>query len=197
MVKSVHVLLYDIVRYLLLYQHGGVYLDTDVILLKPLPPDNNFVSVEYRPKQNLAAGAIKFQPRHQVIRTILENLAANFSGLEWGANGPLQLTKVVRRLCEVAGGGWWGGGGDRDGWTCGDVTIFRQEYFYPVNWRHWQSLFLTKDSDNVMAEHSGSYVAHLWGHHSRGQRAVERGSAVGKMARRNCPEAAQEFSWID
>ena len=185
----------DLVRYLVLYQYGGVYLDTDVILLRPLPPNNNFVSVEYQPVNHLAAGAIKFQPRHHVVKEILENLADKFSGSSWNANGPLVLEGAMRRLCESEGGGWWHGGGDKDGWVCGDVSIFREEYFYPVNWRAWETIFQSSYREEVLAAHRHSYAAHLWGHLSR-QARVEWGSAGGQMARGNCPTAAQGFMWV-
>ena len=102
------------IRYLLLYQYGGVYQDTDVILLRHLPQHANFLGVEYWSLNRLGAGVIKFQPKHEVVQNILEYLAANFSGSKWGANGPLVLDGVVRRLWEREGGGWWSGGGDRD-----------------------------------------------------------------------------------
>ena len=65
----------DLLRFSLLYRYGGTWLDTDVICIKPLPPDRslltslqfleiscrNFVSVELESKNHLAAGVIKFQ----------------------------------------------------------------------------------------------------------------------------------------
>ena len=181
-------------RYLLLYEYGGVYLDTDVILLRHIPPQANFLGVESWSLNLLGAGVIKFQPKHTILRRILENLAANFSGSSWGANGPMVLDGEMHRVCESEGGAWWRSGGDADGWTCGGVQIFRQEHFYPVNYLFWEMMFMTKHKDDVLAEHSHSYASHLWGHMSRGV-GVEWGSAVWEMARNHCPEAAAGFDW--
>ena len=67
---------------------------------------------------------------------------------------------------------------------CGDVSVFPQDSFYPVNWRSWHWLFKVQwisrrwSADlGYQAEHAEealtrlnhSYIAHLWGSHSRGQ----------------------------
>ena len=150
--------------------------------------------MEFRPVNHLAAGVIKFQPKHQVMREVLEHLAERFSGSSWGANGPLALESVMRKLCEKEGGGWWRGGGDEEGWICGDVRIFREEYFYPINWRSWETIFQTSEKAGVLAKHRQSYATHLWGHLSRGA-AMGAGSAGGEIARVHCPVAAQGFMW--
>ena len=118
----------------------------------------NFVSVELATKNHLAAGAIKFQVRktgnpfhilhlhsfqrnHPVMNDILDKLATEFSGSEWGANGPLQLTKAMRKYCEDQ---MWS---SKDGDTisrCKDVTVFKEEHFYPINWRQWPWMFNVK-----------------------------------------------------
>ena len=145
--------------------------------------------MESQPLNHLAAGSIRFQEKHQVLKKVLENLAENFSGSTWNANGPLVLEKVMRNECAEQDGGWWSGGGDVDGWSCGDVKILRDEYFYPVPWRSWKSLFQRSEKDNVLQAHSGSYATHLWGHKSRGA-TIEYGSAVWQLARKHCPVAA-------
>ena len=175
---------------MLLYEYGGLYLDTDVIVLRQIPTSwDNFVCVESEHLNHLAAGSIKLQQKHEVMRKVLENLAENFSGSVWNANGPLVLEKVMREVCEEEDGGWWAGGGDKEGWSCGDVKILRDEYFYPVHWRAWKSLFQRSEEKKVLQAHSGSYATHLWGHQSRGA-TVEQGSAVWQIARTHCPVAA-------
>ena len=181
-------------RYLLLYQFGGVYLDTDVILLKRLPSIDNFVSVEFKPKNHLAAGLIKFEAGHPVLKKIMEKLPDTFSGSSWGANGPLMLEGVMREICNDQGGGWWSQEGDEEGWLCGGVRIFKEEYFYPVNWRYWKSLFDSEEKEDVMTAHRISYATHLWGHLSQ-KANISVNSPVGEIARMNCPWAAKSFQW--
>ena len=130
----------DLIRYQLLYQHGGTWLDTDIISIQHLPNNvTNFVSVELSTKSHLAAGATRFSSHHPVVGRILDNLRTDFSGREWGANGPVQLTKVMRDLCGRGDHDW---SADTDHETvCGNVTVFKQKHFYPINWRQWFWMF--------------------------------------------------------
>ena len=86
-----------------MYQYGGLYLDTDAILLRPLPQHDNYAGVESWDLHHLEAGVVKFQKHHPVIRSILNTLANTFSGSEWSANGPLVLEGELRMLCEDEG----------------------------------------------------------------------------------------------
>ena len=52
----------DILRVLVLRQFGGIYLDLDALIIKPLPPAPNFVGVVKDGK--VANGLLKFQKNH-------------------------------------------------------------------------------------------------------------------------------------
>ena len=118
----------------LLFNYGGTWLDTDIISIRHLPNRTNFVSEELATKSHLAAGATRFSRHHPVVGRILDNLSTGFSGREWGANGPEQLTRVMREHC--GGDNDWGADPDHET-VCGDVTVFKQKHFYPINWRQW------------------------------------------------------------
>ena len=128
------------------------------------------------------------------MNDILDKLATEFSGSEWGANGPLQLTKAMRKYCEDQ---MWS---SEDGDTisqCKDVTVFKEEHFYPINWRKWPWMFNVKfiktfsapcydtlskfgnclNWKQLQAEHAAdamsrlnkSFIVHLWGSKSQGR----------------------------
>ena len=128
-----------------------------------------------------------------MINNILANLKTEFSGSEWGANGPLQLTKEMTKFCEDQM--WTSEHGDPT--QCKDVTVFKQEHFYPINWRQWPWMFKVKRLKNIFApcpdtlskfgnclnrkqlqaEHAAdamsrldkSFIVHLWGSKSQGR----------------------------
>ena len=52
----------DILRVLIVKKFGGIYLDLDALILKPLPPAPNFVGREN--DDYVAGGLIKFQKNH-------------------------------------------------------------------------------------------------------------------------------------
>ena len=52
----------DILRVLIVKNFGGIYLDLDALILKPLPPAPNFIGREN--DEYVAGGLIKFQKNH-------------------------------------------------------------------------------------------------------------------------------------
>ena len=175
----------DLLRYLLLHRWGGVYLDTDVILLKTLPEAKNFTAIEWAPLDRLAAGAMAFTPAHPVITEVLASLAANFS-TTWGGNGPLRLDSVLRAKCLQPRENW--------GKWCGDVAILPQQEFYAINWRHVDRFFHPDAWPEVSTALKGRSGVHLWGKHSRSLMASLKGGRdqpLLKVAIKNCPTAHQ------
>ena len=81
-----------------------------------------------------------------MITDILQNLKIEFSGSEWGANGPLQLTKAMRKFCDDEM--WSSDDGDNIS-QCKDVTVFKEEHFYPINWRQWPWMFQVIFKKNI------------------------------------------------
>ncbi|KAF5306244.1 hypothetical protein FQA39_LY08942 [Lamprigera yunnana] len=87
----------DVLRYLTLWKYGGIYLDLDVIVIKPLhelPP--NYAGSES--ERNVAAGVLNFSPEgigHKYAAMCLEDLQKNFRGKDWGYNGPGVITRTV------------------------------------------------------------------------------------------------------
>jgi hypothetical protein len=98
----------DLVRLLLLAERGGVYLDADVILLRPLPsalteapvamamsPNANHATLgfEIYSSGNLVSTAvlaanIRFQVTRHALRQMLLALPLRYNGLEWISIGP-------------------------------------------------------------------------------------------------------------
>ena len=52
-------------------------------------------------KEFLAPGVMNFQLGHPVIQILLNEVLDNFSGQDWGANGPKLLTNVMRKVCGI------------------------------------------------------------------------------------------------
>ena len=73
-----------------------------------------------------------------MLQDILDHLNTEFSGSEWGANGPLQLTKAMKKSCDDQI--WTSEEGDNIT-LCKDVTVFKEKHFYPINWRQWPWMF--------------------------------------------------------
>jgi len=104
----------DYVRFYALYNFGGVYLDTDIELVKNLDPllNNKFFSgSENRDNKNVSAGVLGSVEKHEYLECVL----AYYDKLKSYETSPFVLTTVYNnKLFE-------------------SVTIYESQYFYPYN----------------------------------------------------------------
>ncbi|KAL7636301.1 UNVERIFIED_CONTAM: hypothetical protein RMT77_013060 [Armadillidium vulgare] len=126
----------DVLRWLLLWKYGGIYLDTDVIVKENLMQYENFSGLES--DRWVGAGVLGFVPGHPLIELCLKKLITNFDVNGWGSIGPELLTQSLIEKCgmELPSGKLN---------SCPDVKIFGPKAFYPIPWWEWPS-YLKKDS---------------------------------------------------
>ena len=105
----------DLIRLLVLYKWGGIYIDTDIITVRrfdDLP--ENVLGLE---DEAILNGAVMmFKKDHPFLRRCIEKYAGSYDGTSWGANGPHLLTKVWREF--------------RVGNRADDIKILRRTAFY-------------------------------------------------------------------
>ena len=169
----------DLIRYLILYNFGGTYLDLDALVIKALPNLTNFLGRESLQYEYLAAGVLRFQRDHPILVRFLQYLKYNFNGQDWSANGPKLVTKVMQELCHTP---------ELSQMTsdkCLGIHVFDPHAFYPVPWRNWQDLYQTE----LHHELYDSYSVHLWGRHSSQIKLEDLpgNAAIIKLAKTHCP----------
>ncbi|KAJ8549593.1 hypothetical protein K7X08_033300 [Anisodus acutangulus] len=165
----------NLLRLGLLYKFGGIYLDTDVIVLKSFRKLRNVIGaqtidVETRNWSRLNNAVMIFDKGHPLLYKFIEEFALTFDGNKWGHNGPYLVSRVVAR---VSG---------RDGYN---FTVLPPMAFYPVDWNRIGSLFLGPRNEThsrwlllkLRKIQSESLAVHLWNKQSRGLE-VEEGSIV-------------------
>ena len=182
----------DALRYVTLWRHGGLYLDTDVIVLKPTENLTNFVGRESN--KWLAAGILKFSQGHTFIQDCIQEFLGDFRGDVWGYQGPELITRVLDRQCNVSCHGCGRmdvmGVIDKET-TCAGVTVYPTSYFYSIHWSNWSDLFT---SDKVLSEKTlkkleNSYLLHSWGMWSRNVKIFSASSQpYAVLAREHCPK---------
>lgn len=128
----------DIVRLVALYEEGGIYLDTDVLVLKPFDDllDNSFFTGEYK-SGALNAAIIGSTPHHPVLKQLL----LYYENLEFDQTRRITIPQVFDEIILNANNG--------------SVKIYPQDYFYPLPLDKKEkeySQFLTHNS----------YCVHLW-----------------------------------
>lgn len=138
----------DYVRISVLLQHGGIYMDTDMLLLKPLDGflhHRAFAGFEDERNVNFAlAGA---EPEHPFLRECLEC----YDNMDFNAGPPPLIPHVVSD--RLRRHGMTGTG------TVRDVTLYPCEYFYP--WPFDRRLERPDFQEFLRPE---SHAVHLWNH---------------------------------
>ncbi|XP_028173012.1 lactosylceramide 4-alpha-galactosyltransferase-like [Ostrinia furnacalis] len=173
----------DVLRYLSLYKWGGVYLDLDVVVAKPLGSlVKNWAARESGIA--VAAGAMAFSDDkvgRQVAEAAIRDIKWNYRGDVWGHNGPGVITRVLKNMCSTA-----------DVWkmttaTCRGFEVYGPEYFYPIEWQKAHVYFERGHIDMDKA-----YVYHVWNHFSQHFK-IQRGSPYDTLAKTFCPTAYSIF----
>ncbi|XP_060674423.1 uncharacterized protein LOC132804276 [Ziziphus jujuba] len=174
----------NLIRLTVLYKYGGVYLDTDIIILRDFSELRNSIgaqSIDRATKQwtILNNAVMVFDMNHPILLDFMKEFSLTFNGNIWGFNGPFLLTRVMKRV-----------GSDYN------VTVLPPEAFYPVDWFKIHRLFKKpeiaaecrwiKSSLNELNGNGGNiYALHLWNKRSKKLKVGE-GSVMERLILDHC-----------
>ena len=159
----------NLLRLALLYLHGGVYLDTDVFVIRPFPRAllRNALGYEDVNDQQPNGAVMAFDKGSRFLALALERFVKEYDGEVWGWNGP----KLLRRLLEDPtvtphvrnATAWWGSGDGAGGFAGGgDViaSILPHGIFQPIRWQEASRCFtdsgFAPDLSRTLAIHLNS-----------------------------------------
>lgn len=173
----------NLLRLALLYKFGGVYIDTDVIILKSLAKLRNVIGAQTMDLETgnwsrLNNAVMIFDKKHPLLYKFIQEFALTFNGNKWGHNGPYLVSRVVTRVQ------------NRTGF---DFTVLPPSAFYPVDWSRIRSLFHAPKVENhtrwrlakLRRIREESFAVHLWNRQSR-RLEVEDGSVVSYIMSDSC-----------
>ncbi|XP_069807914.1 lactosylceramide 4-alpha-galactosyltransferase [Dendropsophus ebraccatus] len=166
----------DACRLAILWKWGGIYLDTDFIVLKNLLSLTNAMGLQ---SLYIINGAfLTFQPRHKFIDLCMKDFVDTYNYWLYGHQGPQLLTRVYKR--------WCGTRRLRDKSSCRGVNVLPKENFYPVDWQDWKKFFEVIEPKEMKRLLRNSYGVHLWNKKSQGQR-LEEGTFLEHLQLKYCP----------
>ncbi|ESW12359.1 hypothetical protein PHAVU_008G105700 [Phaseolus vulgaris] len=173
----------NLVRLAVLYKYGGVYLDTDFVVLKPLSGLRNSIGAQSMDSGNkhwtrLNNAVLIFDMNHPLLLRFINEFVLTFNGNKWGYNGPYLVSRVVERL------------GERQG---SNFTILPPLAFYPADWKKIGGFFRKPktrgESEWVEAKllqlSKENYGVHLWNKESRNLK-IEEGSVIARLISDRC-----------
>lgn len=174
----------NLIRLAMLYKYGGVYVDTDFIILKDFSELRNSVGAqsvdcESRNWTRLNGAVMIFDINHPLLVDFIEEFASTFNGNKWGHNGPFLVSRVVERVRS------------RPGYN---VTVLPPKAFYPVDWIKIRRLFKKPENgvESIWVESmlnelndGETYAVHLWNKRSR-ESKIEAGSVMARLILDHC-----------
>jgi lactosylceramide 4-alpha-galactosyltransferase len=173
----------NLLRLLVLYKYGGIYIDTDVIVLKSFYGLRNCIGAQTidamtHQWSRLNNAVMVFDKKHPLLLEFIREFVSTFDGSKWGHNGPYLVSRVVRRVAGI---------------TSYDVVVLPPIAFYPLDWSRIGYLF-RRPTDETRSQwmqeklhwiEKSSFAVHLWNRESRGMR-VERGSIIARILLNCC-----------
>lgn len=174
----------NLLRLVLLYKFGGIYLDTDVIILKPLTNLHNVIGAQTadpvtRRWSRLNNAVLIFDRNHPLLKSFIDEFSRTFNGNKWGHNGPYLVSRVVARFNV----------------SSSDLgfSVLPPSAFYPVDWTrisgfYRASVYERKEnwsSKRLMHLRKHSFAVHLWNRESKKLR-IEEGSIIQKLMSDSC-----------
>ena len=181
----------DYIRLVSLYRHGGLYMDLDYVVLKPLNEKllHNVLLVEGIDGQQLNNGVMHFEPGHRLINELIQHLAAEYDPEDYYLHGPTALTNVYLRLCSSNGTG----GTKKKSSMCPDVSLLSYKHFCPIGPPFWH-LYFENASDQSLSMINSSYGVHLWNFLSSNE-PIRMGTRqlYAILAAKHCPVTAKRF----
>lgn len=174
----------DALRLLLLWKYGGTYLDTDMMVQKRLDSvSSNFACRQSRDEINNAIVNFDRLEGHELIMNFITEFVRNYDGLNFVSNGPVLLTRVLKRICkndnmdEIVANK-----------SCQGFHVLNETACYKVRYSDWPKLMDEKHGDEIVKFVNESLVIHLWNHSTRDVKLkMTSNSAYIKLARRFCP----------
>ncbi|XP_075793381.1 alpha-1,4-N-acetylglucosaminyltransferase-like [Pelodiscus sinensis] len=167
----------DASRLALVWKYGGIYMDTDVISIRPISL-KNFLTAE---TPHVAGNAIfGFSDHHWFIWDCMKDFVANYKGDIWGYQGPTLLTRMFKALCSVT---------DFhivEDISCKNISFLQPERFYPIPYPQWKEYFRVWERS---PDFNHSYSLHLWNFMNKEHKRVVAGSntLVENLFKTYCP----------
>ena len=140
----------DGLRLALLHAYGGVYLDTDVLSLRPLDGLRNAVGTEDEWMLNNAV--IVFEKGHPFLRQAIHTFPATFDAWYWGWNGPRLFSRVWKAYLAPPGHS--------------NVLVVPRSEYYPLGWQRAELLVAPAAQHPDVVSHvlSNARMVHAWHH---------------------------------
>lgn len=159
----------DLLRLVMLYKFGGIYIDTDLLLLRPVDDDileGSALGVETYNDQvetSKTKGGLRInnaflaftRPGHPYVKYVMEKVAQQYDPKEWAAIGPDLITESFRAMPDD---------------VQLSIRLLEPEALYPLHWARAHSVLRSDrtmlDGDWPPSKRGASMGIHLYNSNS-------------------------------
>ncbi|KAL0893380.1 hypothetical protein ABMA27_014967 [Loxostege sticticalis] len=174
----------DVLRYLTLYKYGGVYMDSDVVVVRSFNSlDNNWSARES--VYAVDSGVMSFSRDslgRKMASAAIEDFRKNYKPNVWGNNGPGVITRVVKQMCYKTKKKKWIHG-------CNGFKIYDPVVFYPVYYKKNRQYF---EAGRNLTTSDKTYAHHIWNALTH-KYSVPKTSPYAKLAMQFCPTVYEMY----
>ena len=168
----------DMLRLLVLYRYGGVYLDTDVVVTRSFHDIDN--ALGYQDEEDINGAVMVFKkPGNEYLKWCIDEFNQRYDRTRWDANGPKLLSRVYQRFAMRA-------------WSARAVRVMPSSTFQPIPWENVRShcfqnatgeedMFLTAVKFTLFRP----YAVH-WNNHHNSQTKILPGTLCEYLFTRFC-----------
>ncbi|XP_068136510.1 alpha-1,4-N-acetylglucosaminyltransferase-like [Hyperolius riggenbachi] len=154
----------DACRFAMIWKYGGIYMDTDVISIRPIP-EADFLAGEH--SQSTSSAVFGLSPHHNLTWQFMESFVENYRGDKWGHQGPVVFTRLVTKLCGTSVLE------SKEDTTCANISYFKPGRFYPILYSSWKKYFEVWPN---LPTFDNSYALHLWNYMNSEHKSMVPGS---------------------
>ncbi|KAH9795672.1 hypothetical protein KPL71_005286 [Citrus sinensis] len=151
----------ELVRLAALYKYGGIYMDSDIIVLKSLSSLNNSVGMEDKfPGSSLNGAVMAFRKHSPFILECLKEFYLTYDETRLRWNGADLLQRVARRFWSV----------DNSYSKKFELNVQPSFFFFPISPQNISRYFVTSATESEKAQQDalfkrilgGSLTFHFW-----------------------------------
>ncbi|KAE8604881.1 hypothetical protein XENTR_v10014877 [Xenopus tropicalis] len=164
-------------RLALVWKHGGIYMDSDIISMRPIP-DVNFLAAQY--SQSSSNGVFGLSHHHNFSWKSMENFVQNYNGAIWGNQGPQLFTRTLKTFCTIPQFK------SNEDVKCGNISFLNPKRFYPIPYEAWKRYY---DVWPNVPTFNDSYALHLWNFMNKEQKTMVPGknTLIEHLYKQYCP----------
>ncbi|XP_057368265.1 lactosylceramide 4-alpha-galactosyltransferase-like [Daphnia carinata] len=177
----------DYIRFLTMHKGGGLYLDMDVLTLRPFQGDKfrNFLSYDGVAMKAVSSSVMHLEVGHWLATGMMRLLAEEYDPLDLGFHGSQAVGSLMHSSCALVRG-------NPESNTCKDIHLLPSNFFLPFgkmfaekvnNWRA-KSL----KGSGVLTKLKNSYGVHTWKSVGNNPADLSNNPSVfGALAQIHCP----------